>query len=111
MSYNLSSLAVKAILTFLLILLVFILIPYVANAENEPKLTLSVGDSREAVKKKWGEPAQKDRVFKVGDRREVWVYTCEYLTPCPRDCDWYYELPCYYLFFVNGELMGWEDVR
>lgn len=81
------------------------------DLENGRELTLNIGDTRETVLGKWGNPAQKDRQYKVGDRREVWVYTCEYLTPCPRDCDWYYELPCYYLFFVNGELTAWEEVR
>ena len=82
-----------------------------AQVEQTPIHEIKIGDTREAVIAKWGKPAQKDRVYKVGDRREVWVYTCELQTPCPRDCDWYYELPCSYLFFVNDKLTAVEDVR
>ena len=109
MCFNLSNRMTKAAAIFVLLLL--FTLSSISEEDSERELTITLGDTREAVLGKWGEPAQKDRQYKVGDRREVWVYTCEYLTPCPRDCDWYYELPCYYLFFVNGELNAWEEVR
>ena len=78
---------------------------------NERAMTLDVGDSRDAVKSKWGDPADRDIFLVKGQWRDVWIYSCEYLTPCPNDCDRYYYLPCYFLFFENGKLQSWQDVR
>ena len=82
-----------------------------AYAEDKVGLMLQSGDTESEVIERWGEPDKINRSYKEGERRAVWIYNCEYQTPCAQDCDWYYYVPCYYLFFQDGELVGWHDVR
>ena len=82
-----------------------------AVAGDAKNLELYLGDSEGVVVNRWGKPAKVSRTFKDGKSREVWIYNCERQTPCPQDCDWYYQVPCYYLFSEDGGLKGWHDVR
>jgi hypothetical protein len=70
-----------------------------------------VGDTEEAVLERWGEPARKKHIIGSKGKRELWVYDCEYFTPCSMNCDRYYYLPCIYLFFEEGKLTSWHDTR
>ena len=97
---------------FLLLLSLVALTCYSYSDENkqEKELTLITGDSREVVREKWGSPAQIDRLLKDGIPKEVWIYTCQYIEPFGGCTNWYYDLPCYYLFFENKELQSWQDL-
>lgn len=82
-----------------------------ANSDEKKALELHAGVTEAEVIASWGLPAKKSSMLKDGKRKGVWIYNCQYQTPCPQDCEWYYEIPCYYLFFEHGVLTGWHDVR
>lgn len=86
-------------------------VSYNVHAEDKSFPALYTGDTENDVTERWGIPDDKSRMYEEGKRRAVWIYNCEYLAPCAQDCDWYYDVPCYYLFFEDGKLIGWHDVR
>lgn len=93
------------------ILVISICVSYKGYGEDKSFPALHTGDTENEVIERWGLPDNKSRMYEDGKRRAVWIYNCEYLTPCAQDCDWYYDVPCYYLFFEDGKLIGWHDVR
>lgn len=97
------------ILAVLLITSIFV--SYNGYGGDKSFPALHAGFTEKEVIERWGIPADKSRMYDEGKRRAVWIYNCEYLTPCAQDCDWYYDVPCYYLFFEDGKLTGWHDVR
>ncbi len=98
-----------------LVLILMIILSPCLPVQGKPKSSqqpfLSTGETQERVVETWGVPDRKRKIVGSEGKRELWVYDCKYQTPCSRDCDWYFHLPCVYLFFEDGKLTGIHDTR
>ena len=70
---------------------------------------LNTGDTQSIVLDKWGEPRSISQIQGPWGENQLWVYNC--LQYCDCDSNWFYEAPCYFLYFENGRLISISDYR
>jgi hypothetical protein len=84
---------------------------YKISPEPKKEITLNKGDTTNQVLESWGEPARRELTFSDGIRSELWIYDCRLLSPCFCGDNSYFDLPCYFLFFTDGRLAGWNQLE
>lgn len=64
-----------------------------------------IGDTKETATQMWGEPDYIKSSAGPWGEREFWMYECLRFPDCD-ESDCFFEAPCYYLYFENGELVS-----
>ncbi len=70
---------------------------------------LSKGDTQSIVLEKWGKPMNISKIQGPWGENQLWVYNC--LRYCDCRSNWFFEAPCYFLYFENGKLISISDYR
>jgi len=86
----------------LIIALILILSAHnlLAKDKSDNYVDIKVGSSKNSVEEKLGKPGNVDYFGTPKGTGEVWLYNCEYLSPC--GINYYYDVPCVFIIF-DGE--------
>ena len=96
----------------LIIALVFFLLTPVlfAKEKKDKYVNIKVGSSKKSVEEKLGKPGNIDYFGTPTGTGEVWLYNCEYMSPC--GINYYYDVPCVFLIFDGeGNLSTLNNLR
>lgn len=88
-------------------------IPTFADQSKKNYVNVEVGSPKKVVLDKLGKPNEKFYFGSPSGINELWMYSCQVLTPCNQSCiPYYYELPCLFaLFNEKGELSAINNLK
>lgn len=93
--------------TYLLLFAVFLLITSGCSMKSARKNVTVVksGDTKETAIEFWGEPDLIKKSSGPWGEGEYWMYECLKFPDCD-DSNCFFGGPCYYLYFLNDELVS-----